>query len=151
MLSWVGPSLTSWAPPCSILWNNKLRTIYGELRPCTEKRFSLSCSIFFMLNMILWITHTRGEVHSLCLSLRTLNLESASCSSAFSLSATLGTFVPIDFHSVSEQPTGDFYTLSEAWRGVNWADLMAAQGAFGIRFLWQVYTPSKALCLLSFW
>jgi len=27
-----------------------------------------------------------------------------------------------------------FYTLSEAWRGVNWADLMAAQGAFGTDF-----------------
>jgi len=26
------------------------------------------------------------------------------------------------------------YTLSEAWSGVNWADLMAAQGAFGIDF-----------------
>jgi len=26
------------------------------------------------------------------------------------------------------------YTLSEAWRGVNWADLMAAQGAFGTDF-----------------
>jgi len=26
------------------------------------------------------------------------------------------------------------YTLSEAWSGVNWADLMAAQGAFGIEF-----------------
>jgi len=24
-----------------------------------------------------------------------------------------------------------YYTLSEAWSGVNWADLMAAQGAFG--------------------
>jgi len=23
-----------------------------------------------------------------------------------------------------------FYTLSEAWSGMNWADLMAAQGAF---------------------
>jgi len=23
------------------------------------------------------------------------------------------------------------YTLSEAWSGVDWADLMAAQGAFG--------------------
>jgi len=23
------------------------------------------------------------------------------------------------------------YTLSEAWSGVNWADLVAAQGAFG--------------------
>jgi len=23
------------------------------------------------------------------------------------------------------------FTLSEAWSGVNWADLMAAQGAFG--------------------
>jgi len=27
------------------------------------------------------------------------------------------------------------YTLSEAWSGVNWADLMAAQGAFGTDFL----------------
>jgi len=26
------------------------------------------------------------------------------------------------------------YTLSEAWNGVNWADLMAAQGAFGTDF-----------------
>jgi len=26
------------------------------------------------------------------------------------------------------------YTLSEAWGGVNWADLMAAQGAFGTDF-----------------
>jgi len=26
------------------------------------------------------------------------------------------------------------YTLSEAWRGVNWADLMAAQGTFGTDF-----------------
>jgi len=28
----------------------------------------------------------------------------------------------------------DFYTLSEAWSGVNWADLMAAQGAFRTDF-----------------
>jgi len=28
----------------------------------------------------------------------------------------------------------DHYTLSEAWSGVNWADLMAAQGAFGADF-----------------
>jgi len=26
------------------------------------------------------------------------------------------------------------YTLSEAWGGVNWEDLMAAQGAFGTDF-----------------
>jgi len=26
------------------------------------------------------------------------------------------------------------YTLSEAWSGVNWADHMAAQGAFGTDF-----------------
>jgi len=26
------------------------------------------------------------------------------------------------------------YTLSEAWSGVNWADLMASQGAFGTNF-----------------
>jgi len=28
----------------------------------------------------------------------------------------------------------NMYTLSEAWSGVNWADLMAAQGAFGSDF-----------------
>jgi len=27
-----------------------------------------------------------------------------------------------------------YYTLSESWSGVNWADLMAAQGAFGTDF-----------------
>jgi len=27
-----------------------------------------------------------------------------------------------------------YYTLSEAWSRVNWADLMAAQGAFGTDF-----------------
>jgi len=27
-----------------------------------------------------------------------------------------------------------YYTLSEAWSGVNWADLMAALGAFGTDF-----------------
>jgi len=47
----------------------------------------------------------------------------------------------------------DFYTLSEAWSGVNWADLMAAQCAFGAEFydrsartivgtmLWTEYIP----------
>jgi len=25
----------------------------------------------------------------------------------------------------------DIHTLSEAWSGVNWSDIMAAQGAFG--------------------
>jgi len=46
-----------------------------------------------------------------------------------------------------------WYTLSEAWSGVNWADLMAAQGAFGTDFydrstrtivgtmLWTEYRP----------
>jgi len=46
-----------------------------------------------------------------------------------------------------------FYTLSEALSGVNWADLMAAQGAFGTDFydrstrtiegtmLWTEYRP----------
>jgi len=45
------------------------------------------------------------------------------------------------------------YTLSEAWSNVNWADLMAAQGAFGTDFydrsnrtiagtmLWTEYRP----------
>jgi len=63
----------------------------------------------FMVNPILWITHTRGSIH--------------------------------------------FYNLSEAWSGVNWADLMAAQGAFGTDFydrstrtlvgtvLWTEYRP----------
>jgi len=48
---------------------------------------------------------------------------------------------------------GRSYTLSEAWSGVNWADLMAAQGAFGTNFydrstrtivgtmLWTEYRP----------
>jgi len=31
-------------------------------------------------------------------------------------------------------PTFDYYTLSEARSGVDWADLMAAQGAFGTDF-----------------
>jgi len=47
----------------------------------------------------------------------------------------------------------DTYTLSEAWSRVNWADLMAAQGAFGTDFydrstrtvvstmLWTEYRP----------
>jgi len=47
----------------------------------------------------------------------------------------------------------DLYTLSEARRGVNWADLMAVQGAFGADFygrstrtivgtlLWTEYRP----------
>jgi len=45
------------------------------------------------------------------------------------------------------------YTLSEAWSGVNWADLRAAQGTFGTDFcdrstrtivgtmVWTVYRP----------
>jgi len=45
------------------------------------------------------------------------------------------------------------YTLSEAWSGVNWVDVMAAQGAFGTDFydrstrtivgtmLWTEYRP----------
>jgi len=45
------------------------------------------------------------------------------------------------------------YTLSEAWSGVNWADIKAAQGAFGTDFydrstrtivgtmLWTEYRP----------
>jgi len=35
------------------------------------------------------------------------------------------------------------YTLSEAWSGVNWADLMAAQGAFGTVFIHSA--PSQGL------
>jgi len=43
------------------------------------------------------------------------------------------------------------YTLSEAWSGVNWADLIAAQGGFGADFYDRSITPFKASCLLSFW
>jgi len=32
------------------------------------------------------------------------------------------------------------YTLSEAWSGVKWADLMAAQGAFGTDFYGRSYS-----------
>jgi len=32
------------------------------------------------------------------------------------------------------EKSGTRYTLSEAWSGVNWADLMAAQGVFGTNF-----------------
>jgi len=46
-------------------------------------------------------------------------------------------------------PTHDIPTLFEAWSGVNWADLMAARGAFGTDF--HDMTPSKASYLLSFW
>jgi len=50
------------------------------------------------------------------------------------------------------------YTLSEAWSGVNWADLMAAQGACGTDFydrstrtivgtmLWTEYRPVIKIC-----
>jgi len=55
-------------------------------------------------------------------------------------------------YKINHQTTGK-YTLSEAWSGVNWADLMAAQGAFGTDFydrsirmivgtrLWGEYRP----------
>jgi len=33
-----------------------------------------------------------------------------------------------------EKHNNSIYTLSEAWSGVNWADLMAAQGAFETDF-----------------
>jgi len=50
------------------------------------------------------------------------------------------------------------YTLSEAWSGLIWADLMAAQGAFGTDFydrstktivgtmLWTEYRPVIKIC-----
>jgi len=37
------------------------------------------------------------------------------------------------------------YTLSEAWSGVNWADLMAAQGAFGTDFYDRPRDPPNSL------
>jgi len=40
----------------------------------------------------------------------------------------------IDLASNSAKQSSSKYTLSEAWSGVNWADLMAAQGAFGTEF-----------------
>jgi len=33
------------------------------------------------------------------------------------------------------------YNLSETWRGLNWVDLMAAQGAFGTDFYDKKYPP----------
>jgi len=33
-----------------------------------------------------------------------------------------------------DKPITTIYTLSEAWSGLNWADLMAAQNAFGTDF-----------------
>jgi len=36
--------------------------------------------------------------------------------------------VPFEFKALYD------YTLSEAWSGVNWADLMAAHGTFGTDF-----------------
>jgi len=36
--------------------------------------------------------------------------------------------------------TSTSYTQSEAWSGVNWADLMAAQGAFGSVFMTGLYS-----------
>jgi len=37
--------------------------------------------------------------------------------------------------AISQHPGQNWrYALSEAWSGVNWADLMAAQGAFGTEF-----------------
>jgi len=59
-------------------------------------------------------------------------------------------------HYVQHQQTT--YTLSEAWSGVNWADLMAAQGAYGTEFyewstrtivgtmLWTEYRPVIKIC-----
>jgi len=55
------------------------------------------------------------------------------------------------------------YTLSEAWSGVNWADLMAAQCAFGTDFydrstrtivgtmLWTEYIPVIKIGPIGFW
>jgi len=52
-----------------------------------------------------------------------------------------------------QRAIGLYYTLSEAWSGVNWTDLMAAQGVFGTDFydrstrtivgtmLWTEYRP----------
>jgi len=38
--------------------------------------------------------------------------------------------INVNFHTKNVE----LYTLSEVWSGVNWADLMAAQGAFGTDF-----------------
>jgi len=64
------------------------------------------------------------------------------------------TFVYYNYYYCKNVPIKPYtYTLSEAWGGVNWADLMAAQGAFGTDFndrstrtivgtmLWTVYRP----------
>jgi len=41
------------------------------------------------------------------------------------------------------------YTLSEGWSGVNWTDLLAAQGAFGTDFYVQSVVPTIVLVDLS--
>jgi len=38
---------------------------------------------------------------------------------------------------VNNKSVHSIYTLSEAWSGVNWADLKAAQGAFGTDFYYR--------------
>jgi len=47
----------------------------------------------------------------------------------------------------SRAPNHNNYTLSEAWSGVNWAGLMAAQGAFGTDF----YDRSTRTIGTMFW
>jgi len=42
----------------------------------------------------------------------------------------------------------DSYTLSEAWSGVNWADLMAAQGAFGTEFFYRSTTRTIIIIII---
>jgi len=48
---------------------------------------------------------------------------------------------------------GYTYTLSEAWSGVNWADLMAAQGAFGTAIfmtgLYSVQSINQSIIVLA--
>jgi len=50
-------------------------------------------------------------------------------------------------YSICQQPL--IYTLSEARSGVNWADLMAAQGAFGTDFYDRCIVPTIFLVDLS--
>jgi len=52
----------------------------------------------------------------------------------FKMEIISGATFPSSFKRPTWKIHNEIYTLSEAWSGVNWADLMAAQGDFGTDF-----------------
>jgi len=51
------------------------------------------------------------------------------------------------YHRFRKLLTMNYYTLPEAWSGVNLADLMAAQGAFGTNFYDRsILRPKRCAC-----